>query len=141
MNRAAYAATVAALALVLGPSLPAAAPGIDPTASDAAVMLTAAGMPDPMPALTVADLPRPWRKLATCEASGRPDAVSPSGRFHGLFQIEFPRTWSAHGGDPKVMPSAANVYEQYLVALHIFEDRGSSPWPHCGRFLREVYGR
>lgn len=140
MNMAAHAATVAALALWFGPSLPHS--HIETTVSDAAIELPSIGMPDIHPALTYRDLPRPWRKLAMCESSGRVDAVAGSrGQFQGLFQIEYPRTWVAHGGDPDVSPTAANVYDQFMVALHIYEDRGAAPWPWCGRFLRAAYGR
>lgn len=141
MSVATYVAPVAVLAFALGPSSPAQAPTAQAWKSDAAVELPRMQAPTPAPVLSVDDLPTPWRQLAACESSGRVDAVGGGGRWHGLFQIEFPRTWAAHGGDPKVMPSAASVAEQWAVALHIYEDRGYKPWPHCGKYLLKAYGR
>ncbi len=31
-----------------------------------------------------------WRKVANCESSGNPRAVSPNGKYHGLFQFDQP---------------------------------------------------
>lgn len=91
---------------------------------------------------TLEDLPLAWQKLAKCESSGRLNAVSGKrGQFQGLFQIEYPRTWVAHGGAMTVPPKAASMMEQFWVALHIYVDRGSKPWPYCGKFLKEEYGK
>ena len=92
--------------------------------------------------LSLEDLPLAWQNLAKCESSGRLDAVSGTRKqFQGLFQIEYPRTWVAHGGDKNLPPKAASVKEQFEVALRIYVDRFSKPWPYCGKFLKEVYGR
>ena len=96
----------------------------------------------PKPKLELSDLPLAWQKLAMCESSGRPNAVSGTRKqFQGLFQIEYPRTWVAHGGSKAVPPKAASVMDQFYVALHIYVDRGSKPWPYCGKFLKEDYGK
>jgi hypothetical protein len=96
----------------------------------------------PKPKLELSDLPLSWQKLAMCESSGRIDAVSGTRKqFQGLFQIEYPRTWVAHGGPKDLPPKAASVMEQFYVALHIYVDRGSKPWPYCGKFLKEDYGK
>lgn len=88
------------------------------------------------------DLPIAWQKLAMCESSGRVNAVSGTRKqFQGLFQIEYPRTWVAHGGDKNTPPKAASVQQQFEVALRIYIDRFSKPWPYCGKFLKEHYGR
>jgi hypothetical protein len=88
------------------------------------------------------DLPLAWQNLAKCESSGRIDAVSGTRKqFQGLFQIEYPRTWAAHGGPKDLPPKAASVKQQFEVALRIYVDRSSKPWPYCGKFLKEVYGR
>lgn len=131
---------VAALAFGLGPSA-AHAPAMPAHyRSDAAVLL-----PETVPVVvpfSFEHLPKAWRKLAMCESSGRPAVRGGKrGQYRGLFQIEYPRTWVAHGGPVNEPPSAANVPLQWAVALHIFADRGSKPWPHCGKYLREVYGR
>lgn len=92
--------------------------------------------------LELSDLPLSWQKLAMCESSGRANVVSGTRKqFQGLFQIEYPRTWVAHGGNKNLPPKAASVMEQFYVALHIYIDRGSNPWPYCGKFLKEDYGR
>ena len=96
----------------------------------------------PKPKLELSDLPIAWQKLAMCESSGRVNAVSGTRKqFQGLFQIEYPRTWVAHGGSMTVPPKAASVMDQFYVALHIYVDRGSKPWPYCGKFLKEDYGK
>lgn len=96
----------------------------------------------PKPKLELSDLPVAWQKLALCESSGRLNAVSGTRKqFQGLFQIEYPRTWVAHGGPKDLPPKAASVMDQFYVALHIYADRGSKPWPYCGKFLKEYYGK
>lgn len=92
--------------------------------------------------MTLEDLPLAWQKLAKCESSGRPDAVSGTRKqFQGAFQIEYPRTWVAHGGHSGTPPKKATLKEQFHVALHIYADRGAKPWPYCGKFLKAEYGR
>ena len=87
-------------------------------------------------------LPPAWQKLAMCESSGRSNAVAGQKKqFQGYFQIEYPRTWVAHGGDKKTPPKKATLMEQFHVALHISADRGSKPWPYCGKYLKEEYGK
>lgn len=92
--------------------------------------------------MRLAHLPLPWQELAKCESGGRVNAVSGKyDAFQGAFQIEYPRTWIAHGGDPKTPPAKASLQDQFAVAIHIYNDRGSKPWPYCGRFLFKAYGR
>lgn len=87
-------------------------------------------------------LPVAWQKVAMCESSGRLNAVSgKQHQFQGAFQIEYPRTWVAHGGDKNKPPKNSTLLEQFWVALHIYIDRGHSPWPYCGKFLKEYYGK
>jgi len=95
-----------------------------------------------IPDLSLDQLPLSWQKLAMCESSGRVNAVSGKRKqFQGLFQIEYPRTWVAHGGDSDKAPKDSTILEQFYVALHIYVDRGSKPWPYCGKFLKEDYGK
>jgi len=92
--------------------------------------------------MTLEDLPLAWQKLAKCESSGRLDAVSGTRKqFQGAFQIEYPRTWVAHGGHSGTPPKKATLKEQFHVALHIYADRGAKPWPYCGKHLKAEYGR
>jgi hypothetical protein len=100
--------------------------------------------PDPVfvSDIELTDLPLAWQKLAKCESNGRLNAVSGTRKqFQGAFQIEFPRTWVAHGGSSGTPTKDATLREQFAVALHIYVDRGYKPWPYCGKFLKEEYGR
>jgi hypothetical protein len=95
-----------------------------------------------IPDLSLDQLPESWQKLAMCESSGRLNAVSGKRKqFQGAFQIEYPRTWVAHGGNKNKPPKDSTLLEQFWVALHIYVDRGSKPWPYCGKFLKADYGK
>ncbi|MCZ4125175.1 ubiquitin-like domain-containing protein [Streptomyces sp. H39-S7] len=73
-----------------------------------------------------------WRGLAHCEAGGRPHAVDPSGTYGGLYQFDT-RTWHSLGGRGR--PQDASAGEQTFRAKRLYIQRGSSPWPVCGRKL------
>ncbi|GAA3372395.1 resuscitation-promoting factor [Streptomyces sannanensis] len=73
-----------------------------------------------------------WTALAQCESGGRAHAADPSGRYGGLYQFDV-RTWHALGGRGR--PQDASVAEQTYRAKKLYVQRGSSPWPHCGRRL------
>ncbi|WP_405062521.1 transglycosylase family protein [Kribbella sp. NBC_01505] len=73
-----------------------------------------------------------WRKVANCESSGNPRAVSPNGKYLGLFQFDM-QTWRSVGGSGS--PAKASAGEQLLRAKKLYAQRGNSPWPVCGRFL------
>ncbi len=76
-------------------------------------------------------LPRVLRLIALCESGGDPTAVSPDGRYRGKFQ--FARaTWEAYGGRGSD-PAKASESHQDRVALRLYRDRGTDPWPTCGR--------
>ena len=57
-------------------------------------------------------------KIAACESSGNPAAVSPTGQYRGKYQFSR-QTWREYGGtrDPAALYAA----------------RGTQPWPVCGR--------
>jgi len=74
-----------------------------------------------------------WKKVANCESSGNPRAVSPNGKYFGLFQFD-KQTWRSVGGSGS--PAAASAAEQLMRAKKLYAQRGASPWPVCGRFLR-----
>ena len=74
-----------------------------------------------------------WRKVAQCESGGNPRAVNPSGKYHGLFQFDR-QTWRSVGGSG--VASQASAAEQLMRAKKLYAQRGASPWPVCGRFLR-----
>ena len=73
-----------------------------------------------------------WAALARCESGGDPTIVSASGRYHGLYQFDLP-TWESVGGTGR--PSEASPDEQQRRAIALYEQRGASPWPTCGRHL------
>jgi LysM repeat protein len=73
-----------------------------------------------------------WQKVANCESSGNPRAVNPS-NHQGLFQFDV-ATWHSVGG--KGLPINASPAEQLRRAKMLYAQRGSEPWPDCGRFLR-----
>ena len=70
--------------------------------------------------------------LARCESRGNPRAVSRNGRYFGLYQFDV-RTWRAVGG--RGTPHHASSAEQTRRAAILYQRRGRSPWPVCGRFL------
>jgi LysM repeat protein len=79
-----------------------------------------------------ANLSGAWAKVANCESSGNPKAVNPAG-YYGLFQFDL-RTWRSVGGSGN--PTKASAAEQLMRAKKLYAQRGASPWPVCGRFLR-----
>ncbi len=69
-------------------------------------------------------------RIAMCESSGNPAAVSPSGRYRGKYQFSR-ATWREFGGtgDPAAAPEA----EQDRIAAALLAARGTTPWPICGK--------
>jgi hypothetical protein len=78
-------------------------------------------------------LPRVLRRIAECESGGNPRAVSPDGRYRGKFQFSR-ETWEAYGGRGSD-PAKASEAHQDRIALRLYRDRGTSPWPACSRSL------
>ncbi len=72
-----------------------------------------------------------WKALANCESGGNPRAVNPSG-YYGLYQFSV-GTWRSVGGQG--MPNHASPGEQTYRAQRLYQQRGRSPWPNCGRYL------
>ena len=79
-----------------------------------------------------ANLSGAWAKVANCESSGNPRAVNPAG-YYGLFQFDR-QTWRSVGGSGS--PAKASAAEQLMRAKKLYAQRGASPWPVCGRYLR-----
>ncbi|MET7492468.1 ubiquitin-like domain-containing protein [Streptomyces sp900116325] len=73
-----------------------------------------------------------WAGLASCESGGRPRAVDASGTYGGLYQFDT-QTWRSLGGSGR--PQDAPASEQTFRAKKLYQQRGASPWPHCGRRL------
>ncbi|MBP2349257.1 murein DD-endopeptidase MepM/ murein hydrolase activator NlpD [Kribbella aluminosa] len=79
-----------------------------------------------------ANLSGAWAQVANCESSGNPRAVN-GGGYYGLFQFDL-QTWRSVGGSGN--PTNASAGEQLMRAKKLYSQRGASPWPVCGRFLR-----
>jgi len=81
-----------------------------------------------------------WAALRQCEASGNYSIVSGNGLYHGAYQFYQP-TWDGLANQVGrtdlvgVAPSAAAPSDQDALALLLWQQRGSQPWPHCGVHL------
>jgi hypothetical protein len=66
--------------------------------------------------------------IAECESGGNPRAVSPGGQHRGKYQ--FTRaTWERLGGSGD--PAGAPEWLQDRLALKLYRQSGSAPWPNC----------
>jgi peptidoglycan hydrolase-like protein with peptidoglycan-binding domain len=74
-------------------------------------------------------LPAVLRRIAQCESGGNPRAISRSGRYRGKYQFD-QGTWQAAGGTGD--PAAAPESTQDRIALRLYRQRGTAPWPNCG---------
>jgi len=72
-----------------------------------------------------------WAALANCESGGRPNAVSSSGTYRGLYQFSR-QTWAGVGGSGD--PAAASVDEQTYRAQLLYNRSGAGQWG-CGSHL------
>ncbi|MBM7807371.1 putative ribosomally synthesized peptide with SipW-like signal peptide [Geodermatophilus bullaregiensis] len=72
-----------------------------------------------------------WAALAQCESGGRPDALSSTGKYRGLYQFSR-TTWESVGGVGD--PAAASVAEQTLRAQMLYARSGAGQWG-CGHHL------
>ena len=71
-----------------------------------------------------------WRRIAQCESSGNPAAVSADGQYRGKYQFSR-QTWAEFGGSGD--PAAAPEAEQDRIAAALLAARGTQPWPVCGK--------
>lgn len=72
-----------------------------------------------------------WDQVAACESGGNWSIDSGNGYYGGLqFNLG---TWRSNGGSG--YPHQASKLEQIRVATNLYNVRGRSPWPHCGRYL------
>lgn len=70
-----------------------------------------------------------WAALANCESGGRPNAVSSTGKYRGMYQFS-QATWSSVGGAGD--PAAASADEQTYRAQLLYQRSGAGQWPKCG---------
>ena len=75
------------------------------------------------------DVPVALERIAECESGGNPRAVSPGGQYRGKYQFSR-TTWRAIGGSGD--PADAPEWLQDRLALKLYRQRGSAPWPNCG---------
>jgi peptidoglycan hydrolase-like protein with peptidoglycan-binding domain len=76
-----------------------------------------------------ARVPRILRRIAECESGGNPRAVSPGGQYRGKYQFSR-ETWRALGG--RGDPADAPEWLQDRLALKLYRQSGTAPWPSCG---------
>ncbi|MEX2395039.1 MAG: transglycosylase family protein [Actinomycetota bacterium] len=69
-------------------------------------------------------------RVAKCESSLNPKALSPNGTYRGLWQFSL-ATWNEYD-PPANDPIKVNAKKQTEVAYRLYLDRGWQPWPTCG---------
>ena len=75
------------------------------------------------------NVPAVLQRIAECESGGNPRAVSPGGQYRGKYQFSR-ETWRTLGGSGD--PADAPEWLQDRLALRLYRQRGSAPWPNCG---------
>ena len=73
-------------------------------------------------------LPAVLRQIAECESGGNPRAISPGGTYRGKYQFSR-ATWRNLGGTGD--PAAAPEWLQDRLALKLYRQSGTAPWPSC----------
>lgn len=73
-----------------------------------------------------------WDAVARCESGGNPSINTGNG-YYGLYQFDR-RTWRGLGYSGTANQHSARVQTQ--AAEKLYAQRGASPWPMCGRYLR-----
>jgi peptidoglycan hydrolase-like protein with peptidoglycan-binding domain len=68
------------------------------------------------------------QKIAQCESSGNPGAISPDGTYRGKYQFSR-ETWRELGGtgDPASAPESV----QDEMAVKLMQSQGPAAWPNC----------
>jgi resuscitation-promoting factor RpfB len=74
-------------------------------------------------------VPAILRRIAQCESGGNPRAVSPGGTYRGKYQFSR-STWRNLGGTGD--PADAPEWLQDKLALKLYRQSGTAPWPNCG---------
>jgi hypothetical protein len=74
-------------------------------------------------------LPAVLLRIAECESGGDPTAVSPNGLYRGKYQFHRD-TWRGLGGSGD--PADAPEWRQDELALKLYQQQGTAPWPSCG---------
>ncbi len=119
---------------------PPTAPVTEPPITEAPTMTAPVDTSPPPTEASGSPTAEQWAALRQCEASGSYTVVNPSGRYHGAYQFGV-ATWDGLAASMGrtdlvgVLPSQASPADQDALALELWNRRGSSPWPHCGRYL------
>ena len=74
-------------------------------------------------------IPAVLRRIAECESGGNPRAISPGGTYRGKYQFSR-TTWRNLGGTGD--PADAPEWLQDKLALKLYRQSGTAPWPNCG---------
>jgi len=74
-------------------------------------------------------IPAVLRRIAECESGGNPRAISPGGTYRGKYQFSR-STWRNLGGSGD--PAEAPEWLQDKLALKLYRQSGTAPWPNCG---------
>ena len=74
-------------------------------------------------------VPAILRRIAECESGGNPRAISPGGQYRGKYQFSR-ETWRNLGGSGD--PADAPEWLQDRLALKLYRQSGTAPWPNCG---------
>ena len=74
-------------------------------------------------------VPAVLRRIAECESGGNPRAISPGGTYRGKYQFSR-STWRQLGGSGD--PADAPEWVQDKLALKLYRQSGTAPWPNCG---------
>jgi len=74
-------------------------------------------------------IPAVLERIAQCESGGNPRAISPGGTYRGKYQFSR-STWHNLGGSGD--PADAPEWLQDRLALKLYRQSGTSPWPNCG---------
>jgi Transglycosylase-like domain/Putative peptidoglycan binding domain len=73
-------------------------------------------------------VPAVLQQIAECESGGNPSAVSPGGTYRGKYQFSRD-TWRRLGGEGD--PADAPEWVQDRMALKLYRESGTAPWPSC----------
>jgi hypothetical protein len=73
-------------------------------------------------------IPAILRQIAECESGGNPRAISPGGTYRGKYQFSR-TTWHNLGGTGD--PADAPEWLQDRLALKLYRQAGTAPWPSC----------
>ena len=93
-----------------------------------ALGLSSAGSGDATPGTSTGDTSSELQKIAQCESSGNPGAISPDGTYRGKYQFSR-ETWRELGGTGD--PASAPVSVQDEMAVKLMQSQGPGAWPNC----------